>query len=357
MNRIEKLRTTLNLEKLNSFLIFNDHNITYLTGFNGHAATILLTPLHNYLITDYRYYEQAKTQAVDMDIVCRDRVNQSLPSLINELLIKEQVSELAFESAHCSVEQWQSIHQGIQVNTVIGKTRLVEDLRYVKDDSEIASIAQAADIADQALAITLTHIQDGMCERDLALELDYQMAKLGSEGTAFDTILLFGERSALPHGIPGNRKLKRGDLVLIDFGARINGYRSDMTRTYVFGEASPKQKEVYQIVQQAQQAALDTLTEGITGERLYQSAADVLTQSPYAQYMGEGLGHGLGLDLHEFPIMGAGCDLTIYKGSVITIEPGIYIPNWGGIRIEDDVVLTDNGLSILNKAPKALLEL
>jgi len=178
---------------------------------------------------------------------------------------------------------------------------------------------------------------------------------------SFATILLFGERSALPHGIPSNRSLKQGDLILIDFGAVVDGYRSDMTRTFVFGQADTKQKYIYQLVQNAQKAALDALSntnkEDVLGEYLYQQSANVLHNSDYKDYAGEGLGHGVGLQLHEQPFLGPDCKIAIEKGCVITIEPGIYISGWGGIRIEDDVVLTENGLEILNKSPKELIEL
>ena len=183
------------------------------------------------------------------------------------------------------------------------------------------------------------------------------MAKLGSEEVSFATILLFGERSALPHGIPSDKPLKHGDIILIDFGAVVNGYRSDMTRTFVFGQASAEQKHIYQLVQSAQQAAIDEVSEGVLGSHLYQQSANILLNSEYKEYAGEGLGHGVGLVLHEQPFIGPDCHTAIEKGCVITIEPGIYVPGWGGVRIEDDVVLTDEGLKILTKSPKNLIEL
>jgi Xaa-Pro aminopeptidase len=168
---------------------------------------------------------------------------------------------------------------------------------------------------------------------------------------------LSGKRSALPHGIPGNTTINNGDLILFDFGAVVNGYRSDMTRTYVLGKPDSKQKEIFNIVSSAQQAAIDAIAEGVTGDFLAQQSHKILDASPYAEFKGEGLGHGVGLELHEYPLMGKGCNLKISRGCVITIEPGIYIPEWGGIRIEDDVVLTEAGLQIINTAPKEFLEL
>ena len=359
--KINTLRQQVLIKQDSAMIIFSDVNIRYLSGFSGHAATILVTNNSNYLITDYRYYEQAKEQANGFDVICRDRANQSLASLLAELLNQNQCQALFFESDHISVSQWQEtveqIEQFSPVSEVFPLKTVVEKLRMIKSASEITNIEQAAKISDQALANILPLVKEGITERYLANELDYQMAKLGSEELSFATILGFGERSALPHGIPSDRKLKQGDLILIDFGAVVNGYRSDMTRTFVFGKADIKQKAIYQLVKDAQQAAIDKLVAGVSGEYLYQQSANVLLNSEYKDYVGEGLGHGVGLQLHEQPFMGPGCATTIEKGCVITIEPGIYIPNWGGVRIEDDVVLTDDGLRILTKAPKTLTEL
>jgi Xaa-Pro aminopeptidase/Xaa-Pro dipeptidase len=344
-----------------AMLIFSDINISYLTAFTGHAATLLVTSNHDYLITDYRYFEQAKVQAKGFTVICRDRANQSLASLIAELLFQDDCHYLHYESEHISVSHWQNIYQQLapllSENNIMPVVGAVESLRVIKSNTEIDYMQQAADIADKALAIMLDSVKTGVSERELANLLDYEMAKLGSETVSFATILLFGERSALPHGTPSDRTLKFGDLILIDFGAVIKGYRSDMTRTFVFGQASAEQKHIYQLVQNAQQAALDELTEGVIASHLYQQSANILLNSEYKQYAGEGLGHGLGLVLHEQPFIDANCEMPIEKGCVITIEPGIYIPDWGGVRIEDDVVLTDKGLQVLTRSPKGLIEL
>ena len=340
-----------------AFICFNAVNITYLSGFTGHAATLLLTQKNHYLITDYRYDEQAKAQVYSgINVICRDRANQSLAACMQEILNAEAINTLFYEAAHINVAQWQTLSNELSLKQAIARTDAVELLRYHKNEDEINAIRQAAAIADQALANILPLVKAGITERELATELEYQMSKLGSEELSFATILLFGERSALPHGIPGNRALQQGDLMLFDFGAVINGYRSDMTRTYVFGKASDEQKQVFQLVQYAQQAAINAVSEGMTGQALQRVADNILLSSDYAEYKGEGLGHGVGLVLHEQPFIDPNCQLKLEKGCVFTIEPGIYIPNWGGIRIEDDVVLTENGLEVINKAPKELIE-
>jgi Xaa-Pro aminopeptidase/Xaa-Pro dipeptidase len=357
MNRIDLLKNSLNLQENQSLLLFNQFNITYLSSFNGHAATLVLTQKTNYLITDYRYFEQAKDQTSNFEVICRDRPKQTLNHLINQLLVNNNIEMAFFEGDHINFSNFQNLSHQLKGIELVAKTRLVEELRYFKDTDEIESIKKAAKIADAALEKMLEHVKENVTERELANELDYQMAKLGSEELSFSTILVFAERSALPHGIPGNKKLKKGDLILIDFGAVVNGYHSDMTRTYVFGKANSQQKEIHQIVFNAQKAAIDAIEQGVTGEFLYQQSEKIIQASAYAKYMGEGLGHGVGLELHEQPFMGKGCQLIIKQGCVITIEPGIYIPNWGGVRIEDDIAVTQEGIKILNSAPNQLLEL
>jgi Xaa-Pro aminopeptidase/Xaa-Pro dipeptidase len=357
MNRLEQITKRLIAEKIDALLLFDANNITYLSDFTGHAATALVLPEQAYLLTDYRYHEQAKAQCSDFKVICRDRIKQTLAALIDELMTQHAVSKLAFEADHISHGAWLDMQQQWPNKKYLAASRWVEDLRYRKDAGEIDSIQQAAHIADQALHQLLKVIKPGVTERELALELEYQMAALGSERPSFDTIMLAAERSALPHGIPGNKKLSHGDLLLIDFGAVINGYHSDMTRTFVLGAADPQQQAIYQTVYDAQQAAMDALTEEIEADDLYRHAEQVLNQSDYAEFKGEGLGHGLGMDVHELPFIGMGENLTIEKNCVITLEPGIYIPGWGGVRIEDDVVLTDNGLQLITQFPRQLMVL
>jgi len=357
MNRLQQIRKRINQEGVDALLIFNDHNITYLSGFTGHAATALVLADRAFLLTDYRYFEQARDQCSDFEVVCRDRIKQSLASLINEISLQHEVTSLAFEADHISHGVWQNMQADWPNLECIPASRWVESLRYVKDESEIQSIRLAAHIADQALTELVSQIKPEVTERELAIELEYQMALLGSEAPSFPTIMLAAERSALPHGVPGDRALQNGDLLLVDFGAVINGYHSDMTRTFVLGQADEQQKQIYQTVYDAQQAAMDALQADMSADELFKVAQAVLNKSPYANHQGEGLGHGLGMDLHELPFIGMGPDMPIHQHSVITIEPGIYIPGWGGIRIEDDVVLTNEGLQCLTEFPRRLMEL
>ncbi len=351
--RIDQVRQKLNALEADALLVFFEKNIRYLSNYSGEAAVAIISNDQNVLITDYRFIEQANKECLGFNTVCRDRKKVSLGEEINKQLKSLQVQTLAFESEHISVNQWQTIENALAVNTR-ATTNLVEELRQVKDEFEVNSMKLAATIADNALAQLLPLFKSGVTEKDMALELEYQMLKAGSEGVSFPTIMLFGARSSLPHGIPGQTQLTSGDIILIDFGAVVNGYRSDMTRSYLFQSDDEKQKRIYQAVALAQQSAIETLKAGIGIDAVNQSSQKVLQQSGYGEFSGEGLGHGVGLVLHERPFIGMDPDTPLSKGQVVTIEPGIYIPDWGGIRLEDDFLITENGYEQLTHAPKPM---
>ncbi|RZM77036.1 aminopeptidase P family protein [Pseudoalteromonas rubra] len=350
LQRQTALRSQLSASGYDAMVVFGYENIRYLCGFSGHAATLLISAEQCLLITDYRYVERAQAEAEHAEVILRQRDHESLGQCLSRL--SGELKALAFDAAHIDVGQWQEISGELSGRTVTPTRGLVEQLRQVKTAEEIDCIRQAAQIADKALADTLSLVKAGVSERDLALELDYRMQKLGSEGVSFDTILLFGARSALPHGSPSTQKLKHGDLILIDFGAVVGGYRSDMTRTYVYGMPCHRQRAMFDTVQTAQQAALAHASSGVDCQVLNTAAHAVLQNSEFARYAGEGLGHGLGLFLHEQPFIKPGVDYRLEAGNVITIEPGIYIPQFGGVRLEEDIVITASGYELLTHAPQ-----
>ncbi|NOU49263.1 aminopeptidase P family protein [Pseudoalteromonas sp. JBTF-M23] len=350
--RLKALRNSCNTHGIDNLIIFGFENIRYLCGFSGNAAYLIVTPLQNYLITDYRYYERAKFESHHCEVVCRDREAQSLGKCFAQFLA---TGKTGFESAFVTVQMWQDIASALTQQELYPVQGLVEALRMVKDDWEIKSIKKAAALADTALCEVLKQVRLGVTERDLATELDYTMKKLGSDGVSFDTILLFGRRSALPHGKPDDTKLAHQDFILIDFGAVINGYRSDMTRTYVFGEPSKQQQHMFDTVLAAQQAALGKAKAGISCQTLNEISQQVLFSNGYEEYAGKGLGHGLGLFLHEAPFINQSTQYTLCRGNVITIEPGVYLPSLGGVRIEDDILITEQGYECLTHAPKSFV--
>ena len=350
--RLSKLREQLADSGQQAMLIFSLDNLRYLANYSGEAAYGIVTADRLFLITDYRFVEQAEAECINTTIICRQREQQSLGQAIRHILDLQKITAVFYEAEHINLHLWAGIEKELGNILYNASNGLVEELRKSKDEWEIAQIRQAAAIADQALAQSLPLLQTGITEREFAIELEYRMQKLGSEGLSFPSIVGFGARSALPHCIPSERSLQGGDLIVIDFGAVVHGYRSDMTRSFVAGAANAKQRSMYDTVQRAQQAALSSLHAGQLASSTSAAASQVMQDSEYAAYTSSGLGHGVGLKLHEPPFISPTCIEVLQANYVVTIEPGIYIPGYGGIRIEDDVLITADGYRYLTHAPK-----
>lgn len=361
MTRVEHARKAFIPQEIDGLLVASMANIRYLSGFasdENNVAILLLTPEQQFLITDYRFGEQAEEQcgASDTQVVVRDRARETMGQLINRLAASAGIRCLGFEQHHFIHGQWLALEHELAMETK-AVSDIVERLRRVKDSDEQHYMREAARIGDQALALLLPKLKPGLSEREAALELEYSLFRLGSEGLAFPTIFASGPRSARPHGMPSERKLETGDLLTIDFGAVVNGYRSDMTRSFVLGRASAQQREVYALIKEAQQLGLDAVMAGVTCAKPAEIVSQFLADTSYSDYAGDGLGHALGLETHEKPYLALGEDTVIAPGFVMTVEPGIYIPGWGGVRIEDDVLLTESGIEVLNSSTKDLIEL
>lgn len=353
--RLSRFRYQMVQAGQDAALIFSPVNLRYLFNYSGEALMAIVTPAAVVLVTDYRFIAQATQEAppeLQLTCYCRDRDRQSLGQVIAAQLTGFKARRVWFEDSDISVLQWRAIYESNGLTEFSPCPPHLAAQRMVKDEWEVAQIEQAAAIADLALQRALPLLQVGISEQEFATELEYQLKKAGAEDFSFATILGFAERSALPHALPGSKRLKKGDLIVLDFGAVVNGYRSDMTRSFVCGTPSPFQQQMYQAVLQAQQAALDAVRAGISGAALNNIAADILAASPFAKDAGPGLGHGVGLQLHEQPFLGSLCRQLLPENAVITIEPGIYINDFGGVRIEDDVLVTKEGCRVLTKAPK-----
>ncbi|MBC3908330.1 M24 family metallopeptidase [Undibacterium umbellatum] len=350
--RLNKLRQRMAVDGQQALLIFSLDNLRYLANYSGEAAYGIVTLDQVYLMTDYRFIEQAEEECFGCQLICRNRDRQSLGQAIRQVLDETHITSLLFEAGHIHLQMWSEIAQELNGITCTASTGLVEELRKIKDEWEIAQIRKAAAIADQALHDCMPMLCIGVSERDFALELEYRMQKLGAEGLSFPSIVGFGPRSALPHCIPSGKTLAEGDLVVIDFGAVVNGYRSDMTRSFVAGKASTRQRNIFDTAQRAQQAALQSLHAGQLATVTSAAASDILQASEFAAYTSTGLGHGVGIQLHEQPFISPVCQDTLQANYVVTIEPGIYIPGYGGVRIEDDVVIQSDGYSFISHAPK-----
>ncbi|HHW07756.1 MAG TPA: aminopeptidase P family protein [Clostridia bacterium] len=352
--RCKRIQALLREEDLDAILVTGGSNRYYLSGFRGSAGCLLVTANQAFLLTDGRYVDQAKQQTA-----CCQVLHQGADwyNTLNQLLKEHQVRKLAFEQEHVSHGEYLRLAEKVSGATLIGKRNFVETFREIKDGSELELMKKAASIADQAFHDLLSILRPGLTETEVAAQLEYRMRRLGSEGPAFDTIVASGPRAALPHGTATDRRIAPGDFVVFDFGATYQGYRSDMTRTVVIGQASSKQKEIYQLVLRAQLAGLQAVKANETCESVDSAAREVIAKEGYGEFFGHSLGHGVGLDVHENPRLAQGNKLPLKPGMVVTVEPGVYLTDWGGVRIEDMVLVTGDGCEILTHTSKELLEI
>jgi len=354
LNRIKKVIESFEKFKIDAVLIKNLENIRYLSGFTGSSAMLLITKGKNFLLTDFRYIEQAKHESSGFDIIKVDDYYDALLTLVKKFNIKK----LGFESAFVSYEQYEKIKKTIEDIVLIPTKEIVEQFRMIKDDSEIEIIKQTVSIADKSWNEIIKRIEAEMTEVELAIELEFIMRKFGAESKAFDIIVASGFRGALPHGVASNKIMKHGDMVTIDFGAKYKGYNSDMTRNFIIGKPTKKQLAIYEIVLEAQLAGIDKAKPGVYAFEVDKACRDIIKRYGYSDYFGHGTGHGVGLSVHEAPRVSQKEKSTVLEpGMVITIEPGIYLPDWGGVRIEDMILITSGGCEVLTKAKKNLVQI
>jgi Xaa-Pro aminopeptidase len=355
LQRLTKLRELMKCEAIEAWLITHPINRKYVTGFTGSAGYVLLTGTQAWLLTDFRYMTQAKQQLPTTFAVVQHDAAKPLET-IAEIAREAGIRELHFEQDHVSVATFHKYVEAFGSKLkLIASASMVEQLRQTKDAEEIAHIRHAVRLADEAFAHILQFLKPGMSEREVALELELHMRRAGATAPSFEIIVASGERSALPHGIASDRCLSRDEFVKMDYGAIVQGYCSDLTRTIVIGKPSPKHLEIYEIVLAAQQAVLSKLRAGMTGREADALARSVIDNHGYGDYFGHGTGHSLGLEIHEQPRLSKMEERELQVGNVVTVEPGIYLPEFGGVRIEDMVIIQENGCEILTQAPKQLI--
>lgn len=350
--RVRKVREALLERNLDGIFITSPINRRYLTGFTGSSGYVLITGSRAVLLTDFRYMTQAPQQAVDFDVI---EHGPSVGASLKELLVKEQVSRLGFEGDELSYSAHRKYEEDLKPVQLVSASGLVEQIRIIKDQSELDVMKKAADLADRTFYHMLEVLKPGMSELDAALELEFFMRKHGASGPSFDTILASGDRSALPHGTASSKLIAAGDLVTMDFGALLDGYCSDITRTVMVGTPSEKQREIYEIVLEAQLHTVENIRPGMTGREADALARDIITRYGYGEYFGHSTGHGLGMEVHEAPRLSKLSDDILKPGMVVTAEPGIYLPGFGGVRIEDDLVITETGAKRLTESKKDLM--
>ena len=339
--------------RLNGIIINKPENRRYFSGFSGSAGMLLISDSASKLLTDFRYIEQATVQAEQFDVV---RYAVSFYEELAEVTNKLGLTTIGFESDFVTYDMYTKLSDSLPDLTLVPVQ--IDALRMVKDVNEVASIRKAVEIADQAFSHIVSYIKPGMSEQVVALELEYHMGKLGAEKPAFDTIVASGKRGALPHGKASQKIIELGDLVTMDFGAVYQGYHSDITRTICIGKATAKQRELYETVLAAQIAGVQATCPGELGKDIDAVARKIIVNAGFGEYFGHGLGHSLGLAIHEEPRLSPTNTQTILQENmVVTVEPGIYLPDWGGIRIEDTVLVTADGCQILTASSKQLIEI
>lgn len=351
IQRIKNLVKSLP-ENSDGAIITSDTNRRYFTDLKSSAGVVLVFRDAQYLIVDFRYIEHARARVKSCEVIeQKDLFNQ-----INSLIAKHNAKIMSVESASLTVSDMESYKKRLNCVLDIGDelSNTVSQMRAVKDVTELAAISQAQGIAEKALLETMGRLNVGITEREFAMLLDFTMLKMGAEAISFDTIALFGTNTSKPHGEPSDYQLKKGDAILVDFGAVYEGYHSDMTRTFFYGAVSSSSKEIYEIVLNAQLSAIEKASPGMTGRELDAVARSIIEESGYGEHFGHSLGHGVGLVIHEMPNCAPKSEYVLRENNVITIEPGIYIPGRIGVRIEDFVSITPSGNRNLTAFEKKL---
>jgi Xaa-Pro aminopeptidase len=350
--RLSTFRNKLKDLKIDGALITKRENYMYLSGFSGSSANLLITDKKAYLLTDFRYVEQAAKQAPLFEIV------QHKPNIIDtiyEIVNSEGINKLGFEDQSATYYQYKEYAEKLKNIELFGIGSVVDDLRAIKDEQEIEIINTAVEIADKAFDHVLRIIKPGITELDVAAELEYKMKKLGASGASFETIVASGIRSSMPHGIASEKKLELGDTITMDFGAMYNHYCSDMTRTVFLGQPKEEMMNIYKIVLNAQLKSEKGAIRGRTGKEVDQIARDIIYKNGFEGKFGHGLGHGLGLEIHESPRLSVSGERVLENNMAVTIEPGIYVEGLGGVRIEDTIIIRDDKPRVLTKSSKEII--
>ncbi len=352
---LERARSLIKELELDGIFVTDRYNVRYLSGFTGSEAVLLLFPESQYLITDFRYQEQADRQCPGYEI--RITGVESRMDWYNRLISENGRGRIGYEEGTMTVREFRRYQEEGGQEKFIPLADRLDLLRVRKEPWELERIAEAERIGDDAFSHILGFIQPGRTEIEVALELEFYMRSHGAERLSFDTIVASGVNSSMPHAEPGEKKLERGDLVTMDFGCVYQGYCSDMTRTVVIGRADDRQKEIYSLVLRAQEEVLRVIRAGQVGREVDRVARDVIAGAGYGECFGHGLGHSVGLFIHEEPRYSTGCSSVVPELAVMSVEPGIYLPGWGGVRIEDLVVVRNDGYENLTHSPKQLIEL
>ncbi len=349
--RIENIKSWL--ENDEAALVTSDANRLYLTGFNSSAGAVFITSEKAYFLIDFRYFEAAKASVNSCEILLANR----LLTQIAELCARHGIRSIKIESDFVSVGMLERYKKAFEKVAVLSDNSLSEKLstlRSVKSQKELSLIRLAQGLTDKTFSYILERISENRTEREVMLDMEFYMRRLGSEGVSFDFIVVSGKNSSLPHGVPTDKKIEKGDFVTMDFGAVCGGYRSDMTRTVAVSHVTEEQRQVYNTVLAAQNAALDSIRAGMICKDIDKIARDLI-EADYKGCFGHGLGHSVGIEIHENPSFNTVCETVLREGMVLTVEPGIYLENKFGVRIEDMIAVTKDGCENLTHSNKNLI--
>ncbi len=351
-NRILLLQNLL--QNGQAFLIKSPSNRYYLTGFNSSAGSVLITSEKALFFTDFRYFEKAKSVVTGCETVLLEQGDRDIYNLCKDQKIKEIFIETDFVNL-TAYKHLSDLFDGIKISKSNTLDIKLNEMRAVKDSCELEFIKTAQALTDKTFDYILNRISVGKTEKQIALDMEFFMRSQGADSIAFDFIVVSGKNSSLPHGVPTDKKIEKGDFVTMDFGAKVNGYCSDMTRTVAIGGVSSQQKAVYDTTLKAQKSALDMIKSGVVCGDTDKTARDIIYNAGYKDCFGHSLGHSVGIDIHESPNLSPNNTSVLKSGNIVTVEPGIYLENKFGVRIEDMVYITDDGLINLTKSTKELI--
>ncbi len=353
--RVNKIAAALQDKAVDALLVLQLENRFYLSGFTGDAGALLVTAGQSYIITDFRYIEQAREQSPHLEII---KIDTTLEDALANLTGRLNLHVLGFEADYISFKFYDTLRDKLGEVILRPVEGMVEQLRLIKDKDELVAIVKAMSLLDEGFQHICGFIKPGVSERTVALELEMFMRLRGAEKTAFPFIVASGARAALPHGEASVKAIGQGEAITLDFGVVVDNYHSDMTRTVSLGAPSAKIREIYGIVLKAQLAGLAAVKAGVPASAVDKAARDVITSYGYGEYFGHSTGHGVGLAVHEGPGLSSRDATVLREGMVVTVEPGVYLPGIGGVRIEDSVVVEQYGCRLLTSSPKnRLIEL
>ncbi|MEA1986059.1 MAG: Xaa-Pro peptidase family protein [Candidatus Marinimicrobia bacterium] len=350
--RINEVRKYIKENQLDGFLVFALSNVRYLSGYTGSNGLCYITKDKQYFFTDFRYKSQSKMQVKDFEIIIAE--SGGLLTKLKEINLISKGDNIGFEGNNISFDQYKELEKDYTNTKFYSKSMVLENIASVKDEDELNSLRKAAEITDRIFDKIIKEIKIGITEKEIASKISYYSKIMGDNEDSFAPIVASGLNGSKPHHTPSDKKIANNEFITMDFGAVYNGYHGDMTRTIFIGDPDEKQKEIYNIVSKAQMLGIENVKPGISGKELDSLARDYITDKGYGEYFGHGLGHGIGLVVHAEPRVSQKNKNPMQVNNVITIEPGIYIPKWGGIRIEDDVIVTKNGYEVISKSPKEL---